>query len=318
MIKISVITPVYNRADCISRCIESVISQEQSECFSWEHVIVDDGSLDDTVKIIEKYRTNADNIKLICLPKNRGTNAARNEAISNATGDYCILLDSDDYFRSNALSTVAKVITENPSYKEFAFAADDRKDYYNSLPMLQNGKDAVFTFADFLFGRVTGDFIHVVRTDILQKYPFDEYVRILEGVFFLRFYREAGEILFKNIVITNRDRGRADSVTLTGIEISRDAIKKAYIATCFHSSWFKEDYQRLSGQKEWGRLLQRKARYCIMLGEYSEAYTLKRELDSMNISLPIFLRILLSLKLGVTYQKIFSYLLRKKYHITLI
>lgn len=313
--KISVITPVYNRSDCISRCIESVIGQGRSEDFSWEHIIVDDGSSDDTVKIVKAYCGNMDNMKLIRFLKNKGTNAARNEAIAHATGDYCILLDSDDYFRSNALVTVAKVIKDNPSYKEFAFAADDRQDYYNSLPMLKNGKVAVFTFADFLLGKVTGDFVHVVRTDILQKYPFDEYVRILEGVFFLRFYREAGKILFTNIVITNRDRGRADSVTLTGIEISRGAIQKACTTTNFHIRWFKEDYQRLSAQKEWGRLLRRKTRYCIMLGEYSEAYTLKRELESMNISLPIYLRILLSLKLGVAYQKMFSYLLRKKYNI---
>ena len=313
--KISVITPVYNRSDCISRCIESVLSQERSENLLIEHLIVDDGSTDNTVSIVLEYCKKTDTILLIRFPRNRGTNAARNEAIAHASGDYCIFLDSDDYFRSNALSVVAKTIKANSLYKEFAFAADDRQDYYNSLPMLKDGKNAVLTFADFLFGRVTGDFIHVVRTDILRKFPFDEYVRIKEGVFFLRFYREAEEILFCNIVITNRERGRKDSVTLTGMEINQEAIQKAYKATEFHICWFKDDYKKLSGLNELARLLQRKTRYCIMLGKYAEAHTLIHELKSMHKSLPLYLQLLLYFKLGIAYQKVFSYLLRKKYNL---
>lgn len=50
----SIITPVYNRADCVARCIESVICNLNRHS-NIEHIIVDDGSSDDSVSIIEDY-----------------------------------------------------------------------------------------------------------------------------------------------------------------------------------------------------------------------------------------------------------------------
>lgn len=52
-IKYSIITPVYNREDCIARCVESVI--QQSKNIHYEHIIVNDGSSDHTLDIIQDY-----------------------------------------------------------------------------------------------------------------------------------------------------------------------------------------------------------------------------------------------------------------------
>ena len=67
VLKITVITPVYNREDCIGRCIESVQNQKFE---NYEHIIVDDGSSDSTIDNIKSYCKFDEKIKLIKLPEN--------------------------------------------------------------------------------------------------------------------------------------------------------------------------------------------------------------------------------------------------------
>lgn len=95
--RISIITPVYNRADCIMRCMESVTNSCKSilihggkNAHTIEQVIVDDGSKDDTPAIVREYRKGHPHVRFIEFTKNRGTNAARNAAIATAQGLYLI------------------------------------------------------------------------------------------------------------------------------------------------------------------------------------------------------------------------------------
>src|SRR3989337_2727041 len=87
---ISIIIPTYNRADLVTRAIESVIRQTDS---NWELIIVDDGSTDETQQIIKKYLN--DKVKYI-HQKNAGANKARNLGAKNASYSYVSFLDSDD------------------------------------------------------------------------------------------------------------------------------------------------------------------------------------------------------------------------------
>lgn len=90
---VSVITPTYNSETYIQETIESVLQQTYP---NWEMVIVDDGSSDQTIAIIEEYQKEDDRIRLIALEKNQGAAVARNTAIENAQGRYIAFLDSDD------------------------------------------------------------------------------------------------------------------------------------------------------------------------------------------------------------------------------
>ena len=87
--KISIIIPAYNQEKYIERCIQSAINQTQP---ALEIIVVNDGSTDNTLKIIEGYK---DKIRIISQ-KNGGVSSARNKAIENAIGDWILLLDSDD------------------------------------------------------------------------------------------------------------------------------------------------------------------------------------------------------------------------------
>jgi glycosyltransferase involved in cell wall biosynthesis len=89
---ISVIVPAYNAENHISKCIESLL---QSSWKNFELIIVDDGSNDNTVEVINKYANQYENIKLL-TKSNGGPSSARNNALKIATGKYVIFVDSDD------------------------------------------------------------------------------------------------------------------------------------------------------------------------------------------------------------------------------
>ncbi len=88
----SVIIPTYNRADLIGIAIESVLKQSYG---SWELLIVDDGSTDNTKEVVTTYTDQR--IKYI-HQKNAERSAARNNGIKQSKGSYICFLDSDDYY----------------------------------------------------------------------------------------------------------------------------------------------------------------------------------------------------------------------------
>lgn len=264
--KFSILTPVFNRQDCIRRCLDSVIKNLKYDV-EVEHIVVDDGSTDDTADIVEEYKNKYEHIVFIRFTKNRGTNAARNAAIKHATGDFCVILDSDDYFVENALDIVVSTMLRNPQYIHFAFAADDMMEYYNSNPMLKNETNTL-TYKNFLVDGIGGDFIHVIKTSTLIKYPFDEYLRIHEGIFFLQFYKEAEEILFSKKIVTIRERNRTDSVTKDVLALSNQAIEKSLKATSYKIEWFKDDYEKFGGKNSLKQLCQKKIECALQLSKY--------------------------------------------------
>ena len=79
---------------------------------------MDDGSSDATCDIIKKYTENHSYVVFVKFPQNRGTNAARNEAVRRARGKWCIILDSDDYFVDDALLTISQTMKEHTQYKK--------------------------------------------------------------------------------------------------------------------------------------------------------------------------------------------------------
>lgn len=91
--KISIIICAYNEEKNISKCIDSVRAQTHSD---WELWIIDDGSTDNTAKIVEQYKENDQRIHLYSQ-ENQGLSSARKSGIRCATGEYLTFIDADDY-----------------------------------------------------------------------------------------------------------------------------------------------------------------------------------------------------------------------------
>lgn len=103
--KISVITISFNSADTIESTIESVLAQDYDNV---EHIIIDGGSNDKTLSIIEKYK---DKIDVLVSEPDKGLYDAMNKGIKYATGDVIGMLNSDDlYADSSVLTKVANEI----------------------------------------------------------------------------------------------------------------------------------------------------------------------------------------------------------------
>ena len=91
--QISIITPIYNKANYILRNLRSIQNQFFDDI---EIILVDDHSTDYSIEIIERLRINDERIKLIKNKKNYGTLKSRNEGALKANGKYLIFLDPDD------------------------------------------------------------------------------------------------------------------------------------------------------------------------------------------------------------------------------
>lgn len=94
--KVGIIIPLFNQQDFISDCLESVISQTLKEL---QIIVINDGSTDDSMRIVEEFALKDERIMIINQP-NRGVSAARNAGIDKCCADYVCFLDPDDYYPS--------------------------------------------------------------------------------------------------------------------------------------------------------------------------------------------------------------------------
>lgn len=104
MYKFSIIIPNYNKEKYIQKCLDSIFNQD-IEKSKYEVIVIDDGSTDNSIKIINSY-----DIKLFQTFRS-GAGGARNLGIERASGEYIIFLDSDDYLtNNNVLSKLDKIV----------------------------------------------------------------------------------------------------------------------------------------------------------------------------------------------------------------
>ncbi len=106
--KFSIIVPVYNTEKYLRKCLDSIF---KSSYKNYEVIIINDGTKDNSEKIINEYLKKYQNIKYI-KQKNMGLSVSRNKGIKESTGDYLLFLDSDDYIDKDLLSTLNTLIKD--------------------------------------------------------------------------------------------------------------------------------------------------------------------------------------------------------------
>ena len=132
---ISVIVPTYNYSNFIEKCIKSILQQSYQKI---EIIVIDDGSTDDTLKVLQKF----ENRILIYSQTNSGVSAARNAGIRISKGDYIAFLDADDWWEPSKVEKQMIAMTESNSDISYSFYVasnmEDRNVPINSPEL--NGK----------------------------------------------------------------------------------------------------------------------------------------------------------------------------------
>lgn len=106
--KVSIIIPVYNGEKYLERCLNSIINQTYSNT---EIIIINDGSTDKSLSIIEKYKEMDSRIYLI-NQENMGVSESRNRAIKICSGRYVMFADCDDWFEENMVEKMVEIIKQ--------------------------------------------------------------------------------------------------------------------------------------------------------------------------------------------------------------
>ncbi|MDC7288807.1 glycosyltransferase [Blautia schinkii] len=106
---VSVIVPVYNAANVISRCVDSIINQTYKDI---EVILVNDGSTDKTYQILEKYRYRDSRVCLVSQ-RNKGVAAARNTGLEYCKGEYFLFVDADDWIEKDMIQKMISLVDED-------------------------------------------------------------------------------------------------------------------------------------------------------------------------------------------------------------
>ena len=170
--KVSVIIPTYNRANLITKSINSVLSQTYKNI---ELLIIDDNSVDETETIVKNI--NDSRIKYIKLKENKGAAYARNVGIKESSGEYISFLDSDDEYHNNKLEIQLNNLLNNKSDLDFC----QMRINYNQrnkgiIPELRKEKNFLKNgiMHELSYGNFIGTPMIFVKKSIIEKYLFDE------------------------------------------------------------------------------------------------------------------------------------------------
>ena len=154
---ISIIIPIYNREQYLTRAVNSVLEQQHSERL--QLILVDDGSTDKSLELALSIAKSNSNI-IVLHQENAGVSSARNKGIEAASGKYCTFLDSDDWWEKDFLDKdlIAKLEAEDsPDVIGFSF----REVTYNyRLQRPVRVKTEILTYEADGFGRYDFAMVH--------------------------------------------------------------------------------------------------------------------------------------------------------------
>ncbi len=200
MPELTIITPTYNRAECLKLCCESLEKQTNKD-FQW--LIVDDGSSDHTADVVKAFMKRFLKIDYI-YKENGGKHTALNASHPYIKGNYVLILDSDDTLIPEAVDTVltlCKKYENNPEVGQFIFL----KGYSEDKPICYVAHEDVVvdTLKETRISNTGRDCCDVYRTELFKKHPFPEFEGerfIGEGAAFLGIELESKGV-YQNKVI---------------------------------------------------------------------------------------------------------------------
>lgn len=217
-ILVSVIVPCYNVEKYIEKGLSSLINQTLKDI---EIIVINDGSNDNTLKILNEFRKNDKRIKIIDK-KNEGVSAARNIGLKEAKGKYICFMDSDDRLEKDFLEKMYNKISENDydmvACDTYAIYPNKKKYIKSNINDNQDEKKLMIDAYTVIWNKI-------YKKEIIKDIYFDNSISFCEDVLFLyEVYLKVKKIGSIHEPLYNYLQ-REKSLTYTYNEIIYDLIK---------------------------------------------------------------------------------------------
>lgn len=175
MIGITIITPTYNRAQYLEKVYKSLLNQTD-QYFQW--LVIDDGSTDNTVQIMEKIiNTHTGKFRIDYFKKkNGGKHSALNFSHNYIKEELVTVLDSDDILIEEAVETIKNTHKKYRTEKKIGWIAY-LKGYSLEEPIGENYKKnyELTTYIDYMNNGRKGEAFDVYKTEVFKKFPYPEF-----------------------------------------------------------------------------------------------------------------------------------------------
>lgn len=256
MNKVSIIVPIYNVANYLPKCLDSIINQTYQNL---EILLIDDGSTDNSSTIADQYAKNDSRIKVI-HQKNGGQSSARNTGVKKATGNYISFIDADDEIKSTFIADLLTPFDESDTslsvcgmhYKRLK-TKSTADVYIDPLPPRKKSMSKKAYILSLLAkdGRMYSSVNKLYHAKIAKTLKFDETLNFAEDTKFVLDYlaKAKGEIKFilKPLYIYN--------FGTPGSTINQTAIKWLNWQTAYHNLKFWLGPHPKPSERFWLRLI---------------------------------------------------------------
>jgi glycosyltransferase involved in cell wall biosynthesis len=181
---VSIIIPTFNRANTVQRAINSALNQTYPNI---ELIIIDDGSTDNTVEILNSYVDSR--IRIFSHPINKGVTAAKNSGLRQIKGDWFTILDSDDEVIPSALDLMLKIPESSDSTVTAVTCNcwDTTTNAFSGIGLTGNQYLDIKT----LMTVCQGEFWGITKTSLLQQDSFNEQIAGFENILWYKINERA-------------------------------------------------------------------------------------------------------------------------------
>lgn len=242
--KVSVIVPCYNQAQYLDEALQSVFNQTYS---NWECIIVNDGSLDNTVEVAKNW-VNKDNRFRYFYKENGGLSSARNYGLNNATGNWIQFLDSDDILDNRKLELT--LIEINSNKKKDKLIVISNYSLFTLSPLKPNFvpefNDSLFNFETVLYK--WDDYLAIpihcgfFEASLFKKFRFPENIKAKEDwIMWVSLFYNGVKVIHINKSLALY-RKHSDSMTMKSDILSEYIKAYEYLKSLIS----EEEYHKLS------------------------------------------------------------------------
>lgn len=259
MPKVSVLLPNYNNAPYLKEAIDSILNQTFTD---FEFIIVDDGSTDNSIEIINSY----DDLRIILILKeeNSGIVDTLNRGLENAKGEYLVRMDGDDISFPDRIEKLVYFLDENP---EIGVCSSSLKNVGLIDEIWTDDSDPSINKAKVLFGNPLGHPTSVFRLNMLKEnnirykngYPFIEDYKLFSDLNSITLFSSVPDVLYQyrrlphTSTIANSDTLQ-ERIKLVHVEVLNQLLGRipTNVELKIHFDFYKGVYRlRLQEYKKW-------------------------------------------------------------------